>query len=74
MSAKPSSNRKPTAVEKLSEYDDICTDLLIDKVEFWSQIHKMADHYKSKRKITDRQVLDIVRNVSRGMSTLQEAS
>jgi hypothetical protein len=70
MSAKPSfsssfSVRRPTAVDRLSDYDDICTDLLVDKVEFWSEIHKMAKHYKGKRKVTEREVLDVIRRIIR---------
>jgi hypothetical protein len=80
MSAKPSlssssfSVRKPNAVDKLSDYDDICTDLLVDKVEFWSEIHKMAKHYKGKRKVTERDVLDIIRKLIREDFTLTEAA
>ena len=66
--------RKRSAVDKLSDYDDICTDLLVDKVEFWSEIHKMAKHYKGKRKITDREVLDIIRRLIREETTLSEAA
>lgn len=67
-------SRKPNAVEKLSNYDDICTDLLVDKVEFWSEIHKMGKHYKRKRKITDREVVDIIRSVAREKTTLSDAA
>jgi hypothetical protein len=79
MSAKPTpsssfSVRKPSAVDKLSEYDDICTDLLVDKVEFWSEIHKMAKHYKGKRKVTERDVLDVIRKLIREDLTLIEAA
>ena len=76
MTAKSSMSvpRKRSAVDKLSDYDDICTDLLVDKVEFWSEIHKMAKHYKGKRKITDREVLDIIRRLIREETTLSEAA
>ena len=79
MSAKLSSSssfsmRKPSAVDKLSDYDDICTDLLVDKVEFWSEIHKMAKHYKGKRKVTVREVLDVIRKLIREDCSLSEAA
>ena|SRR5436190_23643273 len=66
--------RKQSAVDKLSDYDDICTDLLVDKVEFWSETHKMAKNYKGKRKVTERDVLDVVRILVRGKTTLAEAA
>jgi hypothetical protein len=69
-----SSSRKASAVDRLSDYDDICTDLLVDKVEFWSEIHKMAKHYKGKRKVTEREVLDIIRKLTRGHTTICEAA
>jgi Txe/YoeB family toxin of Txe-Axe toxin-antitoxin module len=68
------SSRKPSAVDRLSDYDDICTDILIDKVEFWSEIHKMAKHYKGKRKVTEREVLDVIRDLVRENTSLCEAS
>jgi hypothetical protein len=73
-SSTPSAQRKPSAVDKLSDYDDLCTDLLVDKVEFWSETHKMAKHYKGFRKVTEREVLDIIRKVARGKTTLSEAA
>jgi hypothetical protein len=69
-----SQSKIPTAVERLSEYDDICTDLLIDKVCFWSEIHKMAKHYKGKRTVTEAEVVAIVRRLIRGNVTLHEAA
>ena len=69
-----SAQHKPSAVDKLSDFDDICTDLLVDKVEFWSETHKMAKRYKAKRKVTEREVLDIVRKLVRDKTTLSEAS
>jgi len=77
MSAKPSTSfsvRKPSAVDKLSDYDDICTDLLVDKVEFWSEIHKMAKHYKGKRKVTERDVLDVIRKLVHDNLAISEAA
>lgn len=68
------SSRKPSPVDKLSDYDDLCTDLLVDKVCFWSETHKMAKHYKAKRKVTERDVLDIIRGLIRGKTTLTEAA
>jgi len=69
-----SAHRKKTEVEMMSDLDDVCTDLLVDKVEFWSKIHKMADHYKAKRNISDREVLDIIRSLVRGKQTLGQAA
>src|SRR5271167_1495574 len=74
LSSSSSAQRKQSAVDKLSDYDDICTDLLVDKVKFWSEIHKMAKHYKAKRKVTEREVLDIVRRLARDKTTLSEAA
>jgi hypothetical protein len=73
MSTKSGSTR-PSAVDRLSDYDDICTDLLVDKVEFWSEIHKMAKHYKGKRKVTGRDVLDVIRKLTRGETNSREAA
>ena len=61
-------------MDMLSDYDDICTDLLVDKVQFWSETHKMAKHYKAKRKVTEREVLDTIRKLVRDMTTLSEAA
>ena len=61
-------------MENLSNYDDICTDLLVDKVEFWSEIHKMGKHYKRKRKIRDREVIDVIRGMVREKTTLSDAA
>jgi len=75
MSARPSSNsRKQSAVDKLSDYDDICTDLLVDKIEFWSETHKMAKHYKASRKVTEREVLDVIRNMVQNKQSVSEAA
>lgn len=74
MATRSSSQHKPNAVDRLSDYDDVCTDLLIDKVMFWSEIHKMAKHYKGKRKVTEREILDIIRKLIREQTTLQEAA
>jgi hypothetical protein len=69
-----SSSRKAGAVDKLSDYDDICTDLLVDKVEFWSEIHKMSKNYKAKRRVTDREILTIIRRLVRGETAISEAA
>lgn len=75
MSARPSSNsHKQSAVDKLSDYDDICTDLLVDKIEFWSETHKMAKHYKARRKVTEREILDIIRNMVQKKQSVSEAA
>ena len=73
-SSSSSSQRKQSAVDKFSDYDDICTDLLVDKVEFWSETHKMAKNYKSKRKVTERDVLEVIRKLARDRTTLTEAA
>ena len=70
MAAKPGFSRWQSAVDKLSEYDDICTDLLVDKVEFWSQIHKMAKNYKAVRRVTGRDIVDIIRSMVREETTV----
>ena len=74
LSSSSSPQRKQSAVDKLSDYDDICTDLLVDKVEFWSETHKMAKNYKGKRKVTERDVLDVIRKLARDRTTLTEAA
>ena len=75
MSARSSSRIPPrSAAEKLSDLDDICTDILVDKIEFWSKTHKMAKHYKSKRSVPERDVLDIVRKVARNQTTPVDAT
>jgi hypothetical protein len=74
MAAARTSQRKSGAVDKLSDYDDICTDLLVDKVEFWSEIHKMARHYKARRKVTEREILDVIRNMIRNKQPVAEAA
>jgi hypothetical protein len=63
-----------SAVEKLSDCDDLCTDVLVDKIEFWSKTHKMAKHYKSKRSVPERDVLAIVRSVARNTTSLSDAA
>ena len=63
-----------SAVEKLSDFDDLCTDVLVDKIEFWSKTHKMAKHYKSKRSVPEREVLHIVRSVARNTTSLSDAA
>ena len=73
MAVKPTSSRWQSAVDKLSDYDDICTDLLVDKVEFWSQIHKMAKNYKPVRRVSGRDVLDVIRTMVREETTLAAA-
>ena len=65
MALRPTSSRWQSAVDKLSDYDDICTDLLVDKVEFWSQIHKMAKNYKAVRRVSGREVVGIIRAMVR---------
>ena len=75
MSTKTASTpRKASAVDRLSEYDDICTDILVDKIEFWSEIHKMAKHYKAKRQVTEKDVLDVIRKLIHNETTLQQAA
>jgi len=75
MAAKPiSAHPKKSEVEMMSDLDDVCTDLLVDKVEFWSEIHKMADHYKAKRNVSDREILDIIRSLVRGRQTREQAA
>ena len=75
MAAKPiSPHPKKSEVEMMSDLDDVCTDLLVDKVEFWSEIHKMADHYKAKRNVSDREILDIIRSLVRGRQTREQAA
>lgn len=73
-SSSSSAQHMQSAVDRLSDYDDICTDLLIDKVEFWSEIHKMAKNYKSKRKVTERDVLEVIRKFARDRTTPNEAA
>jgi hypothetical protein len=68
-----SSSGWKSAVDKLSAYDDICTDLLVDKVEFWSQIHKMAKNYKAVRKPSGDNVVAIIREMVRGGTTVSAA-
>ena len=72
--ASRSSQRKSSAVDKLSDYDDICTDILVDKVEFWSETHKMANHYKTRRKVTEREILDVIRNMIQNKQSPSEAA
>lgn len=62
-----------SAVDKLSAYDDFCTDLLIDKVVFWSWVHKMEKRYKGIRRVSDREVLNIIRDMVREGTTLVAA-
>lgn len=73
MALKPTSSRWQSAVDKLSDYDDICTDLLVDKVEFWSQIHKMAKNYKAVRRVSGREVVGIIRGMVREDTTVSAA-
>jgi triphosphoribosyl-dephospho-CoA synthetase len=63
-----------SAVDNLSDYDDICTDLLVDKVLFWSKIHKMAKNYKAKRTVSEREILDAIRDMVLEKTTLSEAA
>jgi hypothetical protein len=67
-------SRRSSAVEKLSDYDDICTDLLVDKVCFWGETHKMSKHYKTKRRVSEREVLAVIRALIRGQTTAAEAA
>jgi hypothetical protein len=63
-----------TAVNLFADYDDTCTDLLVDKVLFWSKIHKMAKHYKAKRGVSEREVLDVICDLVREETSLSEAA
>ena len=61
-------------MQKFCDYDDICTDLLIDKVGFWSQTHKMAKNYKGKRAVSEEEVLTLIRNMVKGNQSLAQAA
>ena len=65
---------KKSEVDRLSDLDVVCTDLLVDKVEYWSEIHKMANHYKSKRNVSQGEILDNIRQLVRGQQTIEEAT
>lgn len=74
MAVKPASPRKASAVDKLSDYDDLCTDLLIDRVEFWAEVHKMAPHYSRRRHPSGDEVVDVIRTLIRDKKTSQQAA
>ncbi|KAK6341312.1 Histone-lysine N-methyltransferase set9 [Orbilia brochopaga] len=45
----------------LSNFDDILTDVLVDKLFYWTNIRKVHPRYQSNRTIKDKQVGDIIR-------------
>ncbi|KAK6543785.1 Histone-lysine N-methyltransferase set9 [Orbilia ellipsospora] len=59
----PSKPKKPYALSLrlLSSFDDILTDVLVDKLFYWTNIRKVHPRYQSNRTIKDKQVGDIIR-------------
>ncbi|EPS38366.1 hypothetical protein H072_8022 [Dactylellina haptotyla CBS 200.50] len=59
----PAKTKKPYALSLrlLSSFDDILTDVLVDKLFYWTNIRKVHPRYQSNRTIKDKQVGDIIR-------------
>jgi hypothetical protein len=75
MSLRPSCDgQDDRAVQKFCDFDDVCTDLLVDKVGFWVQTHKMARGYKSKRTVSEEDVLQVIRRMVGEEQSLREGA
>ncbi|KAF3195724.1 Histone-lysine N-methyltransferase set9 [Orbilia oligospora] len=59
----PTKSKKPYALtlRLLSSFDDILTDVLVDKLYYWTTIRKVHPRYQSNRTIKDKLVGDIIR-------------
>ncbi|KAI5284386.1 Histone-lysine N-methyltransferase set9 [Ascosphaera acerosa] len=53
--------REKLTLARLASYDDIITDIVIDRVYFWSSIRKCRTKFSHARGISDEQVPDIIR-------------
>ncbi|EWC44502.1 hypothetical protein DRE_06770 [Drechslerella stenobrocha 248] len=60
MPAKPKKHYT-LSLRLLSSFDDILTDVLVDKLFYWTNIRKVHPRYQSNRTIKDKQVGDLVR-------------
>lgn len=49
---------------ELATIDDALTDLLLERVFYWSEVRKATVHYKPLRGITDRHIHDLVRSIA----------
>lgn len=50
------------SVGEMMEYDDILSDLLVDQVFFWSQIHKVGPRYRPLRLSDSEDVVKVLRS------------
>ncbi|KAI5287860.1 Histone-lysine N-methyltransferase set9 [Ascosphaera aggregata] len=63
MSRKSASyRREKLTLARLASYDDIITDVLIDRVYFWSKIQKNRTKYSHARGLSDEKVPSILRD------------
>ncbi|KAI5306607.1 Histone-lysine N-methyltransferase set9 [Ascosphaera pollenicola] len=63
MSRKSTSDRREKlTLARLASYDDIITDVLVDRVYFWSKIQKNRTKYSHARGLSDEEVPSIIRD------------
>ncbi|KAL7267557.1 histone lysine methyltransferase Set9, partial [Rhizina undulata] len=61
--------RYQLTLAQLAEFDDLCTDALIDRAHYWITIRKLRNNYHANRKIKTEAVVNVItRDVARGRS------